>query len=145
MPGVNRDIDAALAAIRKKQMDIRLYRDYYNGNHRLAFATDKYRTTFGELFRAFSDNICSSVIDTLADKLQITGMGTTATGKKAWQMWQDRRLKRRGGQIHQEALLCGDSFLIIWPAPDAKTPIFHVNKSEYITCWYDPDDPNLLE
>src|SRR5947207_523286 len=47
--------------------------DYYEGRHQLAFATEKYRQTFGTLFRTFCSNLCPAVIDSLVERLEISG------------------------------------------------------------------------
>ena len=67
------DIDWALAELRatRRRNAQRLYRDYYDGRHRLLFATKKYRRVFNRVFKAedtlrdlgFSDTICSTVVD----------------------------------------------------------------------------------
>lgn len=53
--------------------DYRIYRNYYEGNHALAFATEKFRNTFGQVFKEFAENLCAPVVDSLSDRLQITG------------------------------------------------------------------------
>jgi hypothetical protein len=46
---------------------------YYDGNHRLAFATEKFRNAFGMLFREVADNVCPTVVDAVSDRMVITG------------------------------------------------------------------------
>lgn len=48
-----------------------LYSNYYDGNHALAFASSKFRSTFGHLFSTFADNLCPAVVDSLAERLKI--------------------------------------------------------------------------
>jgi hypothetical protein len=45
----------------------------YNGDHDLAFATEKFANTFGSLFREFALNLCPAVCDAIGDKLKIEG------------------------------------------------------------------------
>lgn len=49
---------------------------YYDGNHRLAFATEKFRNAFGHLFREIADNLCPTVVDAVADRMVIRGFTT---------------------------------------------------------------------
>lgn len=51
----------------------RVYSNYYQGNHALAFATEKFRNTFGQVFKEFAENLCAPVVDSLSDRLEITG------------------------------------------------------------------------
>jgi SPP1 Gp6-like portal protein len=68
-------------ALRQFKGNDRMYRyalncAYYDGNHRLAFATEKFRNAFGHLFRELSDNLCPTVVDAVADRMAITGFTT---------------------------------------------------------------------
>jgi hypothetical protein len=44
---------------------------YYEGDHQMAFATDKFKATFFDIFKDFSENLCPAVIDPLTDRLRI--------------------------------------------------------------------------
>jgi hypothetical protein len=48
-----------------------LYEAYYDGQHRLAFATSKFREAFANLFSAFADNWCEIVIDAPVERLVV--------------------------------------------------------------------------
>lgn len=64
----------AHSSVKKEQYDT--YCRYYEGDQNLAFATEKFRNTFGSIFREFAENLCSPVVDSLSDRLQITGFKT---------------------------------------------------------------------
>ena len=51
---------------------------YYNGDHDLAFATEKFANTFGSLFREFALNLCPAVCDAIGDKLKIEGFSVSS-------------------------------------------------------------------
>ena len=75
---VQDDLSWALAQYTSPRwQNYKLYRRYYEGQHELAFATEKFRTTFGQMFKEFSENACRTVVDSLADRLKITGFETT--------------------------------------------------------------------
>lgn len=46
---------------------------YYRGEHSLAFASEKFKNTFGTLFREFALNLCPAVCDSVRDRLIVTG------------------------------------------------------------------------
>lgn len=48
------------------------YKKYYDGEHKLAFASSRFRSTFAHLFEEFADNLCPAVVDSLAERLKIT-------------------------------------------------------------------------
>jgi hypothetical protein len=139
------DMAQAIGQIRTALPQVLLHRAYYQGAHRLSFATEKYRNAFGAMFAAFANNYCVSVVDTLADRLQLTGFGSTEAADTAWALWQRAKLKRIAGQVHTDAFITGDSYLVIWPAPDnSKQATFYVNKAEHMTVAYDPDAPGRI-
>ena len=52
------------------------------GNHALAFATEKFRNTFGHVFKEFSENMCGPVVDSLSDRLVVTGFKSSEAEMK---------------------------------------------------------------
>ena len=60
-PALDRELTARLPRID-------LYENYYVGNHRMAFATSKFREAFGELFEAFATNWCGLVVDVAVER-----------------------------------------------------------------------------
>lgn len=141
----NSDLALALKRIRRRIPLVRKYRNYYEGEHDLVFATEKYIGAFGETFKAFADNFCGTVIDVLSDRLQLTGFGTTAPAKVAWQMWQDSLLGMTFGELFQDALLVGDAYLLIWPnAENTRQPDFFISPPEQTTVYYDPEQPRSI-
>lgn len=60
----------------------RIYSNYYEGNHALAFATEKFRNTFGHVFREFAENLCAPVVDSLSDRLEVTGFRSSEASLK---------------------------------------------------------------
>jgi hypothetical protein len=50
-----------------------LYNAYYLGDQNMMFATDKFRSVFGRMLQTVSDNMCASVVDIPAERLEITG------------------------------------------------------------------------
>jgi hypothetical protein len=78
---MNPDIAKAIKKIGKKQGAYRLFSSYYEGEHRLKFASEKFRGAFGYLFQEFADNLCPAVIDSVVDRLQITGFVLEDEGK----------------------------------------------------------------
>lgn len=130
-------------------------RNYYDGNQELAFATKKFESAFGNQFAAFAYNRCSTVVDAIADRLQLLGFdleGNVQTAAEAGgtadpnadaatdpvkialeTIWNYNRMDKRQGDLHTEVLTTGDGYLIVWPEQDLTTgefiPRFFVNKA----------------
>lgn len=144
----NYDIRTALVKTNNKLESYTLYKDYYDGEHKLTFATAKFRNAFGNLFQAFSDNLMPAVVDALADRLQIEGFqveeGDEQAGEIVAEIWKKNRMDRRAGEAHLEALTMGDSYVIVWPDADGN-PTIYPQKAGYMTVEYDPENPgNIL-
>ena len=116
---LEKQLNATLAA---KQ----LYDEYYEGNHRLQFATPKFRSAFGSLFSAFADNWCDLVVDAVEERLNIEGFrlggNDVAGNRKAWDIWQANQLDADSQIAHTEALIHGESHLLVWAGEDERYP-----------------------
>ena len=140
-------INNALKELAGRAATYQTARNYYDGKHRLAFATEKFRDAFGGLFEKFADNLMPPVVDAVKDNLVVTGFnveaGDASLADEAWRLWQDGRLARRAGQVHKEALRTGDAYLIVWPDREGR-PAFHPNKAHLCTVNHDDEEPERV-
>lgn len=117
------DIQWALNQLHANRPRYTLARNYYDGEHRLAFASEKLSSAFGKLFKGFADNLTPSIVETLKDRLTLQGfsiVGTEQDEKSETQtrmdeIWRRNRLKVRANQVHLDALIDGDAYVIVWP------------------------------
>lgn len=142
-------IGEALSRLKGKRFNYELYRNYYNGLHRLAFASEKFLNTFGRLFQQFADNLCPAVVDAVDDRLVVSGFGPRGkTGKqaaqKAWDIWQANDMDVRSLEVHQECLKIGDSYVIVWPNPKTGEVAIWPQKGDLMTCQYDDESYDEL-
>ena len=133
---------------------------YYGGNHDLAFATDKFRNAFGSLFREFALNLCPAVCEAVRDKLRVVGFGVDNAGTQAASLrvseeqaagvrsdinriWNANRMRIRSGEVHKEALICGDAYMIVWPDA-AGNAVMYPNRAANVTVTYDDEHPGKI-
>lgn len=119
---------------------------YYDGVHRLTFATNKFRSTFGGLFTAFADNLCPAVVDSVSDRLRVTGVASTDDPQAAVDaeaIWQRNRMDVRAPETHHQALLMGDAYALIWPNEQSEAVIWSL-PAEQVVVSYDPDKPGVI-
>lgn len=152
----NPDIQTALNQFRASEAAYKLYRQYYAGDHRLAFATEKYKNAFADLFTEFADNVCPSVVDTMVDRLAVDGFGFPKGKEPASEargdeilaaidaIWADNGMDRRAGEIHKEAAKCGDAYVIVWPDKETGEPTIYPNKADRMTVFYSDEKPGDL-
>jgi hypothetical protein len=101
-----------------QQKEIKIYEDYYDGRHRLAFATLKYRQSFGYLFKALADNWCELVVDAPVERLFVEGFRFAKDkpgDSDAWDIWQANGLDSESVMGHTEAVKDGRSYLLVGP------------------------------
>jgi hypothetical protein len=75
---MNSHIEQAIEQFRSSSTRYAKTERYYRGEHDLAFATEKFASTFGTLFREFAMNLCPAICDAVRDKLKITGFSVNA-------------------------------------------------------------------
>lgn len=135
-----------LAQLRTRRRWYDLYEAYYDGRHRLAFSSDRVRDAFGDLFRAFSLNLCPVVVDALADRLQVIGF--SEPGREAADdvqaVWERNRMPGRHGRVHRDALVLGDAYFHVWQDRDGLVRVYDESPRETIVR-YDDDRPGELE
>ncbi len=154
---MNNHIEQSLADLRDRALKYERPERYYNGEHDLKFATEKFENTFGTLFREFALNLCPVVSDAVRDKLRIDSFGVMSSrvedlgnessdsqnspnsiNSLTRQIWHRNRMATRGGEIHKEALKTGDAYLIVWPDELGRACLYP-NRAASISVAYDED------
>ena len=132
-----------------KQARMKLYEDYYLGDHRLLFATSKFRKTFGDLFGSLAVNFCLLVVDAERERLNVEGFrhpdDTEDTAdREAWRIWQANKLDARSSVAHAEALSKGESYVLVWTNPlRPDTPLIRVQDARRVVVEYDDGDADM--
>ena len=154
---MNKDIESALTTLRTNAQRYSRAERYYNGEHDLAFATEKFQSTFGTLFREFALNLCPIVCDAVRDKLRVTGFSIETGGESgeepegsgvspvlaARRIWRRNRMGTRSGEVHKEALRSGDAYAIVWP-DEAGRAVIYPNAARSIAVLYDDEVPGRI-
>lgn len=120
-------------------MSMAVYDQYYRGIQPLAFTSEKYRAAFGDRLRGSSENICSVVIDSLVERLEVRGfrmppapdstspLSPNAPGDaEAWRIWQANGLDASMRQGFRSATVKGEVNLLVGPGRDDRTPLITV-------------------
>jgi len=131
---MSNDLQLALDNFRLSASRYARYQRYYDGDHDLAFASAKFQNTFGSLFREFALNLCPVVCDAVRDKLRI---------RCDSDIWRRSRMGLRSGEVHKEALRCGDAYMIVWPDAEGRATLFP-NRAASITVAYDDENPGEM-
>jgi hypothetical protein len=156
---MNHTLEHAVEQIRNQSTRYHKSSRYYNGEHDLHFATEKFASTFGSLFREFALNLCPAIVDAVKDKLKIEGFSVQSARSIAYptetnepardgsrtlnNIWRSNRMAIRSGEVHKEALKNGDAYVIIWPSADGRVQIVP-QSAESCTVHYDENEPGKI-
>ncbi|MFV8233691.1 phage portal protein [Mycolicibacterium fortuitum] len=107
---------------------------YYQGKQPLAFLSPEAKVALGNRFGIMSSNIPRLAVTALAERLRLTGFaGDTAL----WADWVRNDLDQTSGVAHREALLLGDSYVIVW-ADRLGRPQVTVESAKQVAVLVDP-------
>lgn len=141
------DIAWALADIKSRLDDYTHYRNYYDGEQKLNFATDKFLNAFGSTFQEFTTNVCGTVVDVFTDRIAITGWdaGDDAARALINDIWKNNRMRARSKAVHRCTFREGDGFVIIGKSPVTdQIRIYHQDPMQ-MAVRYTEDEPDDLE
>ncbi len=113
---------------------LRKYLDYYEGRHRLGFASEKFRQAFGRRFGTLADNWCPIVVDATEERLTVQGFrfDSDEADADAWAIWQANNLDADSQLAHTDALVQGRSAAIVWAAADG-SPRITIESARQVT------------
>lgn len=120
---------------------------YLNGDHPVAFATSKFRKTFGDVFRDFSYNRLDSVINAHADRLQVTGISSNdkTLAAAAQAQWDANQMDVRENEATGHALGLGDGFVIVEKHPVSGDVHYWMNDPRMIRVHYSDEVPGQID
>jgi hypothetical protein len=144
----------------KSNRQYELYQRYYKGQHRITFASDKWRAVFGRLFNGrFANNVCPIVIDAVADRLELSGFEVKTKGEATdaarkgnekikdavKEVWEENRMDYSAGRVHLNALRDGDAYVLVWPDPETLQPLIYEQEARFCRVKYDPEYPGRIQ
>jgi hypothetical protein len=115
-------LDARMPAVER-------FEAYYEGEQSVAFATSKWRETFGALFNELADNWCQLVIDASVERLKVEGFRFGPEGdnadNEAWQLWQANYLDADSTLAHTDACKTGLAYVLVLPNARSRDAAHH--------------------
>lgn len=143
---VNADLEWALEDVRARLPRYTLFRQYDEGDHRLLFATEKYRNAFGDLFREFADNLCEDVVDGITDRLQIISWSSPDKGLNATvdTIWERNQGEARSGAVHRNGFREGDGFSIAQTDAQGRARSYRQNPTQ-MAVRYSTEAPDEMD
>lgn len=107
--------------------DIQEPANYYNGEQRLSFATQKFKEAFARFYSPLANNWMKIVVDAPVSRMEIQGFRFDPDTSKntweldadsdAWKMWQANNFDAASRMVHTDACKLGISYVLVAP-PD---------------------------
>ena len=136
------------ASLRLSLAGIKKVDDYIEGRHNLAFATEKFDSAFGELFAAFANNYCPTVVSVPADRMQIEKIELAGEGgelQAKLDTWLKKvRLDRISNQAHDAAFRYGNGFVVLAETQKPGDWRLYQQRSDEMRVLYDPEEPSRV-
>lgn len=108
----------------RRRPTIELAEAYYDGDHNLAFAGQKFLEAFGGLFSAFADNWCRVVANAPEERMTVTGFRVdddVDTDDAAKRFWEANDLDLQSSIGHLDGLIAGVFYVTAWVNDDDNT------------------------
>ena len=138
------DVSRAFEHFKDVYLKYCAYYDYFDGNQPLRYSTERLKLAFEQIRPKFRQNWCAVVITSVLDRMELYGWSTADETMNAVlsDVWAETGLSLESNEIHESALVCGESFLIGWR--DEGQPIeFYFNDPRRAACFYDSDRPKV--
>ena len=119
---------------------------YADGNQPLRYSTDRLREAFDDITTYFAQNWCEVVVQSLLDRLALKGFDAEdkSINTRIDDLWTRMRLELDAYDVHEAALITGESYLIIWPAEDGETEAYY-NDPRMCHVFYDAARPKVKQ
>lgn len=112
---------------------------YYAGKQPLAFLSPEAKVALGNRFGRIASNIPRLSVTSLAERLRIVGFSDAAL----WGDWIRNDLDQLSSAAHREALLLGDSYIIVW-ADRFGRPQVTVESAKQVAVLTDPGSRHVV-
>ncbi|OBG87448.1 hypothetical protein A5699_01520 [Mycobacterium sp. E802] len=122
-----------LKALGSPQGNILRLNNYYRGDRELTFVAPEVQSALGERFPRVAVNYVRLAINSIAERLRLTGF----SGADVWPLWLANDLDQRSALVHREALLTGAGYVSVWSNPDG-SPRIAVESCREVATQIDP-------
>lgn len=109
------------AQLRLRQPDIEKYQNYYDGNHKLKYASEEFRAWFADKFNGFADNWCAPVADATVERLKIRGIrpyGAEKVDLDLQRAWEENSAGSGSKLAFTTSAITSRAFAMVWGNED---------------------------
>ena len=133
--------DDLVELIEERTPEYNEFHDYYHGEQSLPIDSSEFQTKFGSFFANFRDNLARPVIETAEGRVRVEEFGDgKGIAQDAQKVWERNKMKVESRWVHTQAMVKGDSYVIVLPRKDGKAGIYP-QISQSMAVLYDEIDP----
>jgi hypothetical protein len=113
---------------------------YYTGSQALAFIDPEILRVMKGRIRALNVNFSRLVVDTLSQRLTVTGFASSPgdiSDQQLWDLWQANAMDEQSQLAHTDALIYGRSFFLAWVGANGE-PLITAESPLQVTVRRDP-------
>jgi hypothetical protein len=126
------------------------FEDYFNGQHKLSFATAKFREAFSRFFPPMANNWMKLVCEAPTSRLKIMGFRMNPDPEKpdwdqeadddAWEIWQANSMDAVSRQVHVDAIKLSVAYVMVSPPTpeNYNQPLLTAEHPEQVYVYVDP-------
>ena len=137
------DLDRAYKTLAAKLSGYNDLWDYYDGDQPLMYTASRMKVLFEKLdLSTFVENWCAVVIDAANDRINLASVSVkdSTADVQIKEVWEELELSLEASDIHEAALVIGESFFLAWPPEDGKVDGFY-NDPRLVHLFYNPANP----
>lgn len=128
------------------------YRNYYEGEQELEFATDEFAEAFGDQFEDFKSNWMDVVISAMEERIDLqyikvrneTGDTDEAGSEAVWDTLGLNEFEELQTEVYNGGLVEGRSYVIVWPDEILGARV-DANFAQNVLVTYSPFDNKVIE
>ncbi len=128
--------------LRARQDRIDRFDAYYRGDHPLPWLAPQAQSEFRRILQMTRSNYMGLVVDSKAERIQVEGFRvgkSDVADTNLWRIWQANDLDSDSDLAFLEALIGGESYLLVAPNPDDRaTPLVTVEHATQAVLAYEP-------
>jgi len=140
------DVERAFEALSEKQRPYALLYDYYNGRQPLQYSAALLNKVFKNLDARWTENWCAVVVDSLLDRLTLSGFAIEDKAAKDAldNLWTEQDVAFDAERIHKAAIVTGEAYLVVEQDDDKVVKLFS-NQPHLCHAFYSENNPKEME
>jgi len=137
------DLEKAFKALNDKREGYSRFFAYYDGDQPVQYTAKRLEEIFKGLDAVFTENWCAVVIDSVKDRINLTGIETPEIASETWaRLWETSEIKLESDEAHEAALVTGEAFIVAWPDENGIVQAFY-NDPRLCHVFYEEGNPRV--